>query len=362
MKASLVVIVSLSVSSASYIEPSRQTEAVQASLQAIHEPSFHFKEDRSRTLNEPSDPVFHNLNHGICSPRNATVAHLNRGKPVINVNSVNDDAKPWPLFDAISKGFRAVETGIWLLDTQEYGTESPLYLGRNNLYLSQEATLDRVYFDPLIKLVDEVNCKDHPVGESACDFNGVFYDSPDETLYVYLEMHSEPSSTYSVLMSQLQGLITSEYLTYFDFEKNEVVKGPITIILTGSQIPYEEIVAEEDKPFYGDNKRYVFVDAPLELLAEELHLDYSKLSVTSGASLECLTGSGGFGGAEGGLSQSQIDAIKSKTEAAHNLGLLSRVYNLPEYPQQAKQKMWSQLLGAGVDVLNGLDSEQAYGF
>lgn len=316
----------------------------------VHHPHYH--------------TLFHNFNHEICYPRNATVAHLNKGKTIINVNSANDDEKQWPLFDALAKGFRSVETGVWLLDSDNYGQQSQLYLGRNNLYLAPDANLENYYLQPIEKLIDEVNCKEHPLGESACDFNGLFFDSPEETFFLYIKFHTEASSTYKVLLTKLTSLINSEYLTYYDYEKDELVKGPVTIVLTGEQIPYEEIVSEEENSFFGDNKRYVFIDAPLEELPhhKELHFDYTKLSVTAGASLEKITGSTTFGSVAGGLTEEQQDAIKCKVEAAHNLGLLARVYYLPEYPRVTRGIIYEQLIDNHVDILNVIDNEAAYHF
>ncbi|ODV62017.1 Aim6p ASCRUDRAFT_17353, partial [Ascoidea rubescens DSM 1968] len=291
---------------------------------------------------------------------------LNKDKLLLPIHSHNDYLREIPLFDSLSKGIKSIEADVWLLDdVNNYNEFSELYIGHDNVFLTKKQTLTELYLKPLEKLLDEINCQDNELGETCKDMNGVFYNSPEESLYLFIDIKTDADHTYTLLMKKLKDLIFSDYVSYYDFKEDKIVLGPISIILTGN-IPIDLLISEENKSFYQDGRRYVFIDAPLELLpkskSEDSPYDYSKFSLTASASLYSITGTEEALDVFNGLSSDQLDSINCKIEAAHSLDLKTRIWGTPEFPKQIRKRVWQQLIERKIDLLNVDDLESAYQF
>ncbi|CEP61423.1 Aim6p LALA0_S03e02520g [Lachancea lanzarotensis] len=294
-----------------------------------------------------SPDVTHSQKGQICFPEGSTVSKLNRDvNPVTNVHSHNDYWRDLPLFEALCYGIASVEADVWLIDGSE-----ELAVGHNQAFLDPEhRTLNSLYTGPLLSMLNEVNCledvQDHKYG--------VFYNSPETTLYLYIDFKSEDSSqTYSHLVeNHLRPLIEAGYLTYFDLQAKHIEWNPITVILTGDYPTDLNILDGND----GDgilhtNQRFVFLDAPLYDLQDQ----HEQLSVVASASLsQLLRNCSAKPTAHiNGLSNDEIDCIKPFIADAHRRNLKTRIWGVPDWPNTLRKQLWSQqVYDLQVDFLN----------
>ncbi|KAH7009059.1 hypothetical protein B0J12DRAFT_791049 [Macrophomina phaseolina] len=263
-------------------------------------------------------------------------------------HSHNDYWRKVPLFDAISYGCASVEADIWLVDSPDdnrqisFDGRPPqkiknieLQVGHALDALDIDRTLDSLYLGPLFRLLYERTWPDD--GSNP----GIFESSPSTTLVLLIDF--KPSKNIQAVWESLQiHLITFRmygWLTRWDRERNARVAGPLTIVATGDA-PFDEIVAST----HGD----VFYDAPLEKLATNDRYNTSNTYYASG-SLSGLVGKVGLGRS---LSGAQIEKLRGIVSGAQEKGLVSRVWGTPKWPVTTRNKVWEQLLEAGVGVLN----------
>lgn len=258
-------------------------------------------------------------------------------------HSHNDYWRKVPFFEAISYGCASVEADVWLPPPseplrQEFGEDIiniELQVGHSLDSLTYERTLDSLYLRPLFRMLYE---RWSPEDGST---SGIFESSPSTTLVLLIDF--KPSEDiYAVWRAlQIHLIIFRDYhwLTYWDNEKNKRVTGPLTIVTTGDA-PFDEIVAS---PFND-----VFYDAPLDKLTTDDRYNASN-SYYASASLSNLAGKLMLGRS---LNDAQTDKVESYTGLAEEKGLVARVWDIPSWPVATRNKIWEQLLGAGVGVLN----------
>ncbi|SCU96267.1 LAME_0F15610g1_1 [Lachancea meyersii CBS 8951] len=284
---------------------------------------------------------------GICFPENSMVSKLNRNvNPVSCLHSHNDYWRDLPMFEALCHGIASIEADVWLIDGS-----SELAVGHNIAFLDPvHRTLDSLYTGPLLSMLNEVNChqdeKDHKYG--------VFYNSPETSLYFYIDFKSEDSTeTYHRLIyNHLKPLIDMGYVTFFDLESEEVMWNPLTVVLTGDY-PQDLSVLDghnEDGIFH-TNRRFVFLDAPLQNL--EAH--HAQFSVVASASLSQLLSncSSRATGQRRALSSGELECIRLFVDAAHSMNLKTRIWGVPGWPNDLKRELWKQQVNdLQVDFLN----------
>ncbi|CAR21706.1 Aim6p [Lachancea thermotolerans CBS 6340] len=296
---------------------------------------------------------------GTCFPEGSIVSKLTRNVNVVpKVHSHNDYWRDLPLFEALCHGIPSVEADVWLVDN-----DTQLAVGHNEAFLDHaHRTLHSLYTGPLLTMLNEVNCnlgdKDHKYG--------VFYSSPETTLNLYIDFKSPDSTqTYALLMDlYLKPLIDMGYLTYFDMDEEKVVWNPVTVILTGDY-PTDPTVldGQEQKGYYNTTQRFVFLDAPMHKLDEH----YSGISVVASASLQQLLGNCKDLSQEadrsllrqGSLPTESVTCVAKQVQKAQSLGLKTRIWGAPTWPESSKQKLWSQqIFDIGIDFLNTDDLEE----
>lgn len=237
-----------------------------------------------------------------------TVESLTRDVQIKQIHSHNDYWRERPLFDALSYGAVSVEADIWhfpkgFILTPETSTDSnsrefsrdELYVGHSLVYLHPENTLNDLYLNPIFDLLKQANPgqtdSDHkPVanitfGWDEPDINGIFFDFPEEPLYLWFDIKTEPVNTYNKVKPLLQRFIDNGFLSYYDTNTKKFHQGPIILTLTGN-LPTEMIKSEEI--------RYVFLDGALSKFKldanEDVIREISELSKVASGSLEDLIG------------------------------------------------------------------------
>lgn len=312
---------------------------------------------------------------------NYTVESLTRDVQIKAIHSHNDYWRQRPLFDALSNGVVSVEADIWhfpqgLVLTSTASTadkqtgdrsfdSSELYVGHSLFYLKPNNTLNALYLDSIFNLLSQANPQQTYQNKTTATFpgepqyNGVFYDFPDEPLYLWFDIKTSANDTYTAVKPLLQRFIDKGYLTHYDTTTKSLVKGPIVLTLTGN-LPTELVKAEAT--------RYVFLDG--SLLSFNLTFDSTSASTLSELSKLSLVASGSLqdilGGAESYQNASraeftdeQATRIKDHIDTAHKYGVKTRIWggiNWPNYVKLAHYKTYYEL---GIDLLNVDDLEQA---
>ncbi|SCV05320.1 LANO_0H04896g1_1 [Lachancea nothofagi CBS 11611] len=281
-----------------------------------------------------------------CFPEGSIISKLTRDVNVItNVHSHNDYWRNLPMFEALCYGIASIEADVWLVNNN-----SELAVGHNRAFLNPlERSLNSLYTGPLLNMLNEVNChqneRDHKYG--------VFYNSPETTLYLYIDFKSEDSkSTYELLINNyLKALIDMGYMTFLDIESREIVWNPVTIILTGDYPTDVRVLdGNNDDGIFHTGQRFVFVDAPLHQLKDE----HASLSIVASASLsqlleDCTSSEVTLDG----LSPEELHCIKPFVEKAHSMKLKTRIWGVPTWPNKLKMRLWDQQANdLMIDFLN----------
>lgn len=285
----------------------------------------------------------------VCAPERSTVSRLTKDVNVLkHVHSHNDYWRSLPLFEALSYGVSSVEADVWLVQNN-----TELAVGHNEGFLEAEVrNLETLYTGPLLSMLDEVNCHDWDSDEKY----GVFYNSPETTLYLYIDFKSEDNiRTYDLLLTKyLKPLIDSGYLSYFDLETNSVIWNPITIVLTGDY-PQNTTVLDHGNQdgYFHSMQRFAFLDAPLHKLDQ---VD-ATLSVVASCSLEQLLESCSFSDPyaqqRSELSREQLECMWPTIKQAHELNLKTRLWGVPDWPRYKRDNLWKQQLEyLQMDFLN----------
>ncbi|CDH13409.1 probable Altered inheritance of mitochondria protein 6 [Zygosaccharomyces bailii ISA1307] len=291
-----------------------------------------------------------------CHPDRSIVAKLTRDVQPIPVHSHNDYWRDLPLFEGIAYGAVSTEADVWLVHSPSLadGVTSEdviLAVGHNEVFLDPvHRTLDQLYTVPLKTMLDQVNCREGHRG-------GLFYDSPENTLFFYIDFKSEDNVlTYKLLMDNyMKPLADAGYLTYYDLHNNELVWNQVTVVLTGDFPKDLNIVdnGNADRGYYNTGKRHVFQEADI---LDPTALD-TNASVVSTASYSRLLEKCGSSDKEvlsqGQLSSATVKCIRSYIEKSHDAGLKTRIWGAPNWPKNLAVNVWTQQVKElEVDILN----------
>lgn len=275
----------------------------------------------------------------------------------IPCHSHNDYMRRVPLFDALHFGCTGVEADVWLF-------EEELYVGHNKAALTKNRTLQNLYVNPLVQLLDHMNPTTDYTNSTA---HGVFDMDPSQSLVLLVDIKTDGRKTFPYVYRQLETLRSKDYLTYWD--GSEVHARAITVVGTGNT-PWDMLAADK-------KHRDIFFDAPLERLRgdhegvglpKERSSDVQMLpdqgtvgpeiaafgvfdsstSYWASASFHHTVGSVWFGR----LSYKQKDIVRGHISNAKKLGLKARYWDTPSWPIDLRNYVWAVLVEEGVDVLN----------
>ncbi|KAI0429496.1 hypothetical protein F5Y09DRAFT_257982 [Xylaria sp. FL1042] len=257
-------------------------------------------------------------------------------------HSHNDYWRRIPLFSALRVGCTGVEADVWLLDNS-----SELYVGHDRAALTPHRTLQSLYVEPLVDIIERNNPQT-PFYNSSGTHRGVFDTNPDQTLVLLIDIKTDGAKTFPLVEAQLEPLRARDWLTYI---KDGVIhERPITVVGTG-RTPFDMLMQNS-------TYRDMFFDAPLKELYEDPNI--SETDEDEGPyiynSTNSLYASVNFLKAIGSvwthLSEEQLRRIRGQIKGAHKRGLKVRYWNTPVWPVSLRNKIWHTLIAEGADILN----------
>lgn len=297
-------------------------------------------------------------------------------------HSHNDYWRRVPLYEAIHAGCISVEADVWLFDEE-------LYVGHDTYALTPNRTLNSLYINPLLDILDKQNPVTHFHPVHSDPPHGVFDEEPSQTLVLLIDFKTSGPDLWPYVSAQLSPLRERGYLTYFN--GTDVIEGPITVVGTGNT-PFDLLVANT-------TYRDIFFDAPLDQLAntshpfewhppqfdgesdEDAYIDSQddldpalppsihrapprvppfpvrRSTANDYNHLNSYYASVSFRKSIGHvwryrLSTKQLDLIRAQIRGAHDRGLKARYWALPSWPRGLRNHVWHVLVREGVDVLN----------
>lgn len=267
-----------------------------------------------------------------------------------------------PLYSALQAGCIGVEADVWLFDDE-------LYVGHTTSSLTERLTLQSMYIDPLVTILERQNptTKFNRGGDSS--IHGVFDTDPAQPLILLIDFKTAGAATWHAVTKQLAPLRDRGYLTHFNGD--ELIQGPITVVGTGNT-PFNVVIANT-------TYRDIFFDAPLDKLVDTDQLDNNpQLDAALVPGTDLGQGQSGMPAAIAAstfntsnsfyasvslkkaigrpwpfhFTQRQMDIIRSQVRVAHQHGLKVRYWALPSWPRSLRNHVWRVLAQEGVDILN----------
>jgi hypothetical protein len=244
-----------------------------------------------------------------------------------------------------------VEADLWLISNK-------LYVGHSEIELTDERTLQSLYVNPLVEVLERMNSLTDT--DNARPPIGVFYQDPAQTLVLMIDFKTP--DLWEHVVQQLAPLRERGFLTYWNGRIR--IERPVTVVATGSA-PFDLLIRNE-------TYRDVFYDAPLAALEDVQGSEWSARSSTLGNFLEqdnpdsspykynpsnSYYASSSLTRAVGRLygfsfTQPQIELIRSQVQRARDRGLVPRYWGTPRWPRGLRDEIWSVLLHKHVGVLN----------
>ncbi|KAL8851752.1 MAG: hypothetical protein Q9221_003362 [Calogaya cf. arnoldii] len=286
----------------------------------------------------------------------ATWATDSRDVKPISCHSHNDYLRHVPLFDALAAGCTGIEADVWV----DSKLKDDLYVGHTRKSLKPARTLNSLYIEPLLAILNEMNTPSNisspPSDETTITPAGVFETFPNQSITLLIDLKTASESTFSIVLAALQPLLQQNYLTTWS-EENGLIPGPITVVGTGNTNFTSAILSPANS-----NPRLIFFDAPLDTLASLTQTDTNNYNTNNSyyASVSYNVDIGkpllGF------MYPSQVRKVRREIEVAKELGLVSRYWDAPTWPKAVERGIWDVLSKEGVGVLSVDDLEGVKGF
>ncbi|KAK1975870.1 hypothetical protein LZ30DRAFT_604662, partial [Colletotrichum cereale] len=293
-----------------------------------------------------------------------------------NCHSHNDYWRPYPLFSALAAGCVSVEADIWLSDN---GLD--LLVGHDHGSLSSERTLQAMYLDPLLTILEHQNLQ-----RSIKPFEqarGVFKTRADTALVLLIDVKTNPTNTWPLLVKQLEPLRKRQFLTRFEhintspesIAERGIWPGPITVVGTG--LLDRATFFDHEHRSYTDYETYhdTFIDAPLGTLAQDNSykrspgLQQAPLGQPASNSSQFWSPDDAYyasasfkatiGSVRTGFTKEQRNKVRAQVQVARQSGLKSRYWDTPDWPIGYRDYIWKVLAEEDVDMLNVDDLESA---
>ncbi|KZV98100.1 hypothetical protein EXIGLDRAFT_607332 [Exidia glandulosa HHB12029] len=252
------------------------------------------------------------------------------------IHSHNDYWRQVPLLTALSFGVTSVEADVWLV-------EGELFVGHEQAALSPSRTFDKLYVQPLLKIIQAQNPKTK-FNTNPTPPNGVWDTASSIPLQLLVDMKTDGVETLPFVIKALEPLRQAGYLS--SATGTTLTLGPVLVIGTGNT-PLAGIQALDP--------RDVFLDAPLASLNDTYTPLLSPLASTDWATAVGWTG-------VGTMSSEQRANLTKFVQDAHSRGIRSRFWDTPGWPISARDAIWREIINAGSDWLNADDVEAASKF
>lgn len=314
-------------------------------------------------------------------PFNYTIEGLTRDVYPKPLHSHNDYWRKHPLFDALNVGAISIESDIWHFPqtyklqrtTTEstdvtttpnetlYFNSSEVYVGHNQVFLHPINTLFNLYLNPLYQFFKYANPSfDFVDGGEGSPFigdeakHGIFYNDPEQPVYLWFDFKTEPNGTYEALKPLLQPFIDDGLLTFYNTSDDSLHEKPLILTITGN-LPIEKVSEEE--------VRYTFLDAPLSYFNSSGNDDelqkWSKLSRVASGSIKGLVGDDYNSTIRNEFTDDQKKNLKEYFDKAHEYNLKTRIWGDITWPWNLVDLHLWDLYQAGTDLLNVDDLKRA---
>ncbi|MER6977815.1 phosphatidylinositol-specific phospholipase C/glycerophosphodiester phosphodiesterase family protein [Streptomyces carpinensis] len=233
--------------------------------------------------------------------------------PLWHAHAHNDYEHPRPLFDALDHRFGSVEADIYLVGDQ-------LLVAHDPVDLDPRRTLESLYLDPLSARV-------------RADHGSVYQGWRRPPLQLLIDIKTEGASTYR----ELDRHLTRYGHLFTTYAHGRVHPGPVTAVISGDRAARA--------PMEAQSERRAFYDGRLSDLGTPAPATFVPLISDNWTQNFGWLGEGPFPDAE----RRKLRAIVGQ---AHADGQKVRFWATPDTAGPARDALWSELLAAGVDLLN----------
>ena len=221
----------------------------------------------------------------------------------------NDYLHARPLFDAMENGFRSIEADVFTLGDS-------LYVAHDRKDIKPGRTLRALYLEPLMEYMKDRN---------------TIYDSASP-LILLIDIKDNGLTTYKLL-----DRILNESLEILCRVSNEAyVCGSVMVVVSGNR-PIEYMMEQTE--------RFAFVDGRMKDLTEEYspHL----MPLISDRWTKYFSWRG-----KGDMPEKERIQLRLYVQQAHENGQLIRFWATPDIPGKERDAVWTEILEAGVDLIN----------
>ncbi|HCO96833.1 MAG TPA: hypothetical protein DIU00_23320 [Phycisphaerales bacterium] len=235
--------------------------------------------------------------------------------PLSRAHAHNDYEHDRPLYDVLDHGFNSVEADIFLVGDD-------LYVAHNRRDITPERTLRRLYLDPLRERVK------HNDGR-------VFQKGSQFTLLI--DIKTGAIGTYKALDK-----ILAEYREIFTSFGPDGRSGKAVLAIISGNRPREFMESQKI--------RYAGCDGRLKDLQSGYSADLIPIISDNWRNHFKWNGTGD-------MPAKEHDKLREIVQKAHKKGRIVRFWSTPDNPSPAREALWSELLSAGVDLINTDDLE-----
>jgi hypothetical protein len=247
-------------------------------------------------------------------------------------HSHNDYWRAVPLYSALAAGCISVEADVWLGRGPDNSLADDLFVGHNMKSLRGDWTLESLYINPLMRILEHQNMKS-PAGNSV----GVFDRVPSTTLVLLIDFKTDGKETWLFVHKQLQPLRERGWSVHWNSTTQSRTQAPIIVVSTGNAM-LESVEQSLTKD--------IFFDAPLERLSSTDAYTAENSYFASAAVGKAI------GKVNRNLNEKQVDIVRQQIDLARSKGLVSRYWDTPEWPISARDRVWEVLVEQGVGLLN----------
>ena len=222
----------------------------------------------------------------------------------------NDYMHERPLFDALENGFRSIEADVF---TQG----DSLYVAHDRKDITPGRTLRALYLEPLMEYISEDR--------------KIIYDSASP-LILLVDIKDHGLTTYKLL----DGILNDFREILCKVSQETYVPGSVMVVVSGNR-PVEYMMKQK--------QRFAFVDGRMNDLTEE----YSPLlmPLISDRWTKYFSWKG-----RGDMPEKERIQLSLYVQQAHEKGQLIRFWATPDSPGKEREAVWTELLEAGVDLIN----------
>lgn len=231
--------------------------------------------------------------------------------PLANAHAHNDYEHTRPLLDALAHGFTSVEADVWLKDGE-------LLVAHDEIDTLPEKTLKTLYLDPLKERFESKGKSVYP------GYNNEFI--------LWIDIKSEGEATYKEIHEQLRDY--QKMLT--KFLPSGMKQGAVTVYISGNR----PRATMEQQPV-----RYAAFDGRMDDLGTNVSPDF--MPVISDNWTKHFTWMG-----MGEMPANEREKLNTIVKTAHSNGQKVRFWATPDTPSPARNALWTELLNAGVDLIN----------